>query len=211
MVGSERTDWVAWHAAYESAESSLSRRREIVQARLAETLGALGAPARLISLCAGDGRDVIEIRRRVGPSWTGRAVLVELDPRLARRARDAARGLDGVEVRCADAADRSSIADVVPVDVLMLCGVFGNVEPTDVERIVGRCTTLLDDGGYIIWTRGGGEPDRRGEVRAVFGESGFDEVSFDGAPERYGVGVSRLRSRPPAMWQRGVPLFQFVR
>lgn len=203
-----RTDWVAWHGAYDSTSSSLSRRVEVVRRRLSDMLSNTSTATTVLSLCAGDGRDVLGVNPR---GVSARAVLVELDPELARRASKRAAGLPWVEVRCGDASDVATFIDVVPVDVLMLCGVFGNVDPQEVRAIIDRVALLLQPGGTVIWTRGGGDPDRRPEVRTAFIECGFDEVTFDGAPERFGVGVSRLTRPTPSGPELGVPLFTFVR
>lgn len=56
---------------------------------------------------------------------------------------------------------------------------------------------MVAEGGYVIWTRGGhdGDDDPRSEVRRWFVEAGLPEVSFDGAPSFYGVGVNRVTGR----------------
>jgi hypothetical protein len=131
-----------------------------------------------------------------------RAVLVELDPILARRAAKATSdgGLSSVEVRCADAGELSSFSDVLPVDILMLCGIFGNVEHPTVRHIVQAIPAMVASGGYVIWTRGGDPTvDHRREVRSWFGESGMPEVSFDGQPETYGVGVNRVTAHATSL------------
>jgi len=40
----------------------------------------------------------------------------------------------GLEVMQGDAGTTTACAGAVPVDVLLLCGIFGNVEVDDVER-----------------------------------------------------------------------------
>jgi protein-L-isoaspartate O-methyltransferase len=57
------------------------------------------------------------------------ALLVELYPRLVEQARDLAQGarLPNVEVALGDASLTTVLADAVPADVLLICGVFGNV------------------------------------------------------------------------------------
>lgn len=130
------------------------------------------------------------------------AVLVERDPALADRAVSAAAraGLTGVEVRCGDASDPTALAATLPVDVLLLCGIFGNIEHAAVRRVVDVVPTLVAPGGAVLWTRGGSEPDRRDDIRGWFATAGLPEVSFDGAPAPFGVGVNRLpaAARPRA-------------
>jgi hypothetical protein len=204
-------NWVEWHSDYERPDSSLSGRLEVVKRRLRFALDSVGPNSTILSLCSGEGRDVIGVLSE-GQTKIARAVLVESNRVLADRARRAAKaaGRDEIEVRGADAGAVESFADLLPVEVLVLCGIFGNVEHGSVRRIVECVSTILDDGGYVVWTRGGSEPDRRSEIRKWFVDAGMEEVRFDGAPEFYGVGLNRLTMRAdPA---RGLParLFTFA-
>jgi hypothetical protein len=195
------TDWLAWHDAYDDPSSSLARRLGVVRRRLGEVLDAPTDERRqLLSLCAGDGRDVIPVLAARASRQSLSALLVERDEALARRARESASsaGLDAVEVRCADAGDPASFDDVLPVDVLLLCGIFGNIEHTHAKDLIDVVPHLLAKRGYVIWTRGGSDPDRRPEVRHWFRDAGLAEISFDGAPEPFGVGLNQLTSAPPA-------------
>ncbi|GAB3825260.1 class I SAM-dependent methyltransferase [Dactylosporangium cerinum] len=208
-------DWVRWHQEYDTPGSALDRRLEVVRRDLRRALGTSPAEPdgtrRVLSICAGEGRDVLPViaehDRRV------RALLVELDPTLARRARETADdlGLSGVEIRTADAGQADTYLDVWPAHVLLACGVFGNVSADDVRRTIAALPTLLVAGGIVIWTRargdGGSEPAQ--EIRALFAEHGFTELSFT-APEdaRFRVGMHRLAgtARPGALSGR---LFTF--
>lgn len=94
-----------WHEAYEDPSSSLARRLEVVRSRLGAVLDAAGSDRQqILSLCAGDGRDVIAVLAARASSSIS-ALLVEQDEKLSRRAMQAASlsSLDAVEVRCADA------------------------------------------------------------------------------------------------------------
>jgi hypothetical protein len=197
------TDWVDWHRGYDAPGGSLARRLAVVRRRVAEALdAAAAAEPRLLSLCAGDGRDVVPVLAARMPSRPAVAVLVERDPTLARRAHEAAAAAGlaaaALTVRSADAGAPRTFADVLPVDVLLLCGIFGNVAEADVQAVIGALPAMVVPGGTVVWTRGGGDPDRRPQVRAWFAEAGCDEAAFDGAPERFGVGVHRLPAAQPA-------------
>lgn len=206
-------DWLAWHEAYDDPSSSLARRLEVVRRRLGAVLDvAAGERLQLLSLCAGDGRDVIPVLVARATSSPVSALLIEGDEELSRRAVEAASsGLETVEVRCADAGDPASFNDVLPVDVLLLCGIFGNIEHGRVKDVIDVVPHLLAEGGYVIWTRGVSVPDRRPEVRSWFRGAGLAEVSFDGAPETFGVGVNQLLSGVSDT-ERQLPrrLFSFV-
>ncbi|MEV0134801.1 class I SAM-dependent methyltransferase [Dactylosporangium sp. NPDC050688] len=193
------TDWVEWHRGYDSPTSPLSRRLEVVRRDLRRALGTSpsepGGTRRLVSICAGDGRDALPViaehDRRV------RALLVELDPVLARRARETADdlGLPAVEVRVADAGDAATYVGVRPAHVLLACGVFGNIDAGDVRRTVAALPALLAPGGIVIWTRarGDGDTDLSLRVRALFAEHGFTELSFTSPDDaRFRVGMHRL-------------------
>ena len=97
-------DWVGWHARYDDPDSTQSRRLVVVRRRVGEALDALGTQARVLSLCAGDGRDLLPelaARPRLAPD----VLIVERDETLAGQARSAAAalGVDRVVVRAADA------------------------------------------------------------------------------------------------------------
>ncbi len=95
-------DWRAWHDAYDDPGSSLAQRLVVVvQARVAAVLDAAPpGPLRAVSMCAGQGRDLIPVLASHPRGRDVTARLVELDPGLAATARRAAAdaGLPGVEV-----------------------------------------------------------------------------------------------------------------
>ncbi|HEX5205187.1 MAG TPA: class I SAM-dependent methyltransferase [Actinoplanes sp.] len=196
-------DWVRWHDDYDAPGSSLSRRLEVVREHLRDALAE--GPASLLSICAGDGRDVLPLLASQPGGRSVRALLIELDPGLAHRARETAAELDLplVEVRTADAGAIATYADVEPVDVLLACGVFGNIPAADMRRTVAVLPALTNPGATVIWTRGrgDGDADPSAEVRARFLAEGFTELAFV-APDdaRFRVGVCRRSG------ERAIPL-----
>ncbi|GID32968.1 hypothetical protein C8E87_1529 [Paractinoplanes brasiliensis] len=186
-----------WHDEYDIPGSSLARRLEVVRGFLRPLLDR---PRRVISMCAGDGRDVLPLL----PSGS-RAVLVEWDPALADRARQSAPS--GVTVVTGDAGITDPYASVAPAEVLLACGVFGNIPYADTCRTIEALPTLLTPGGTVVWTRAG---SGAAEVRDAFARSGFEELAFsEPADARFRVGLHRLR-RPAKPFAAGVRLFTFV-
>jgi hypothetical protein len=203
------TDWASWHAQYEDPASALSQRLAAVREQIALALGrAAPGPVRLLSLCAGDGRDVLPVlaEHPRGRDVVGR--LVELDADLAGTARAAAPA--SVEVRTADAGTTAACVGAVPADLLLLCGIFGNVADEDLARTVAAVPSLLAAGGTVIWTRHRRAPDLTVRIRSWLAESGVEETAFVAAPGiGWAVGAGVLRGpsgQAPAADQR---LFTF--
>jgi hypothetical protein len=206
-------DWADWHAGYDDPSSPLAARLERVRAHLRRALDdAPAGPVRLVSLCAGQGHDVIGVLPGHARRRDVSAVLIESDQRNAAEAsrRAAAAGLAEVEVRLADASRVSQFADALPADVLLLCGIFGNVSTRDIRRTVTAAPALCSAGATVIWTRHRRTPDLTPDVRAWFAASGFDEVAFDAVETStlVGVGANRLRGAPAAGLP-DEPLFTF--
>ena len=202
-------DWVAWHAAYDSPDSALSQRLAIVQRHIRDALDACtSGPIRLVSLCAGQGHDVIGALAGHLRAGDVQARLVELNEENAARAQ--ATAPPGVDVLCADASDTSTYAGAVPADVVLANGVFGNISPTDIEQTVHALPSLCAPNATVVWTRHRREPDLTPAIRAWFAAAGFDEVAFE-APDLFifAVGVHRL-ARDPDPFVPGVKLFDFV-
>jgi hypothetical protein len=202
-------DWVGWHDAYDRPGSGLAQRLAAVQAEIAGALDrAPAGPIRVVSACAGQGRDLLGVlagHRRAGDV---RARLVELDPRNVALARAAAPV--GVEVVGGDASTTTAYAGAVPADVVLVCGVFGHATDDDIHRIIDHLPMLCAPGATVIWTRGWFENDIRPAIRGWFAGAGFEEVAFvTGDDGSWGVGANRLVG-PPAPSEAGVRLFTFV-
>jgi Putative methyltransferase len=206
-------DWVAWHAAYDDPSSSLSARLECVRSHLFEALDqAPTGRISLVSLCAGQGRDVLGVLPDHSRRDDVRAVLVEWDQHNADVARQAAAdlGLSQVEVRQADAGLVAGFADALPADVLLLCGIFGNLNDDDIRNTIQASAAMGQAGATVIWTRHRRPPDLTPQLRTWFAETGFDEIAFDALDTSAltGVGVHRL-SRAASSAVPGDRLFTF--
>ena len=205
--------WQHWHEQYAEEDNSLTRRLSIVRCHIATWLerSAAADERRVLSLCAGDGRDVLSVLADRRPRSVS-AVLVELDAGLARSARqraDDAR-LRAVEVRNADAGEAVASAGAVPADLVMLCGIFGNVNDDDVHRTVAAVPQLAASGATVIWTRSRRAPDLTPRIREWFADVGCEEVAFNApADEIFSVGVHRFTKDPEPL-DEGAVFFRFT-
>lgn len=202
-------DWTGWHAQYDDPASPMVQRLAAVQQQIALALDrAAPGPLRLLSLCAGDGRDVLPVLAAHARGGDVRGRLVELHPQLAAAARAAVP--PSIEVLMADAGTTSAYDGAVPADVLLLCGIFGNVPEEDIERTVAAVPSLLTAGGTVIWTRHRRTPDLTPRVRAWFTAAGVAETAFVAAPrEAWSVGAGVLEA-PSAPLNGTRRLFAFA-
>lgn len=206
-MSSGRQDWQAWHRDYDDADSPVSRRLVQVRTRLATLLDEAAGPVRLLSLCSGDGRDTVPVLAASDREVA--ACLVELDPGLAEAARTAAAEAGvRLEVRTGDAAATTTYADRLPVDVLLLVGVLGNVSDDDAERLVAAAGSMVVPGGAVVWSRSNRfrtEPTHGYDDPAVWVRDRFEAHGFETrevvVPEvdawRLGVSVLRRPSTQP--------------
>jgi hypothetical protein len=205
-------DWVAWHRQYERP-GPLSRRLAIVRDQVERLAGERGvAPFGVLSLCSGDGRDLVEPLSRVAAPAQVSGRLIEADEALARAARAAiaAAGLDGLEVLEADAGSTTSLEGAVPADLVLVCGIFGNVSDDDIRTTVLALPALCAEGAAVVWTRHRREPDLTPTIQAWFAEAGFEHEAFLPVPDSTGaVGVERFAGTPRAL-EPGVRLFEFI-
>jgi hypothetical protein len=162
-------------------------------------------------MCAGQGRDVIEVLEQHERAPDVRALLVELDVELAEDARQRAQraAIENVEVRVSDASFTSAYRDAVPADILLACGVFGNISDGDIHATIAGLSTLLAPNATVLWTRHRRDPDLTPTVRGWFGDSGFEEIAFDTENGvLFSVGTHRL-IRDPQSFDPNKKLFTF--
>lgn len=207
-------DWVDWHRAYDQRGSSLHKRLMVVRQLVAEALDDMPnrRPTKVVSMCAGQGRDVIPVLARHPRRHDTDVRLVELDPRLAHNAHERARraGLDRVEVVTADAGLTDAYAGAVPADLVLVCGVFGNVTDDDIAFTIEQLPQLCAEGATVIWTRNREPVDIIPKVRQWFAAAGFGELALVTPPGvTFAVGAHRLLGTPSRLTP-GVRLFEFL-
>ncbi len=205
-------DYERWHERYDDPGSDLSWRLGVVRDHIRAALDGHPGPVRALSLCAGDGRDLLGALAERPDAGRVRAVLVEVHPAIAERAREAARDVAAeVDVRQADAGDTAAYADAVPADLVLLVGIMGNITDEDLARTIAAAPALCAPGATLVWTRGRWNGDRNDVVRGRLAAAGFTEIAYDVLDEDSLPAVGACRyDGPPATLPAG-RLFTFRR
>ena len=205
------SEWVEWHAGYAEGQP-LAMRLRAVQAMIRQALDrSPPGPIRVISMCAGDGRDLLGMladharRTDVQRASSSSTPSSRNEPARARVTCPAA-----IDVVNGDASNTSAYAGAVPADIVLVCGVFGNITDDDVHRTVEHLAELCAPDATVIWTRGAFAPDLTPTIRAWFTDAGFAELAFVAIPDATArVGADRLVV-PPRPYEPDVRLFTFL-
>lgn len=90
----------------------------------------------------------------------------------------------------ADAGITDACAGAVPAQIVVACGIFGNVSDGDIQATVAALPSLCAPAALVLWTRHRSPPDLTPAIRSWFGEAGFREEAFDTQPRRLHDGRS---------------------
>lgn len=211
--GEGRVDWQLWHTGYDDPNSPLSQRLEVVRSELRRCLDRLPeGHCQVVSLCAGDGRDLLGALCDHPRRGDVRGLLVELDPGLAERARRSyvSAGLEHIEIRVADAGDPANYTGL-KADLLIVCGVLGNITDEGVLDLVRRLPGLSAPSSTLVWTRHSRPPDLTPAIRTLLGEIGYSEIAFHVLEGSWGaVGSARYDGPVISLPEPSRPLFTFT-
>jgi hypothetical protein len=205
-------DWIAWHDQYQDGSSDLSRRLRVVQAEIRKALATKPTgPFRAVSVCAGQGHDLIGVLANHPDSDRLTARLVEVAPEnvAKMRARAEQAGLD-LEIVEGDAADTALYAGAVPADLVLAVGIFGNISDEDIFATIRSLPQFCAPGATVLWSRGQQLPDITNRIRNAFTDAGFEETAFH-KPEdaTFQIGVARYQGLPQQL--QPARLFTFVK
>jgi hypothetical protein len=208
-------DYLKWHEAYDDPSSDLSWRLGQAQAYIEDALDRVAEPVVVLSLCAGDGRDLLQVLAERDDSSRVRATLIELHPDLAQRARAFAADADltGVTVLTGDAGNTTAYAGSVPADLVIMMGIFGNISDDDVHRTIQTAPQLCRPGAILLWSRSTNGTDHNRSVRGWLADSGFTELNYQEFDQSEGERAALGSARYDGQLQSLIPgrqLFTFL-
>jgi hypothetical protein len=205
-------DWQEWHRAYDDPTTALSARLVAVAGIIRDFLElAPQGPIRVLSLCAGEALDLATAAHGHprAADLTGR--IVEFDAALCATAeRNLAQAALQLDVIRGDAADPINLRAGVPADLLLLCGIFGNISDDDIRTTIAVVPALCAPGATIVWTRHRRAPDVTPQIRDWFDTANCSSTCFvSEGTGRFAVGAERFDGTPTALLDPQTPLFTF--
>jgi hypothetical protein len=216
LVGRLRPSvWSGWpDRAYQ--RNRYQQRLSAVQQHLIECLETAPRDSlRILSLCAGDGRDVVSVLRSHPRRTNVSAWLVEIDRRsvaIGMQNVESAGLVDSVRFLNEDATDYATYANIPPSHITLACGVWGHVPTQERASFVHAIACLCQPGGSVIWTRGVSKGmDRLHQILSHFTPACWEEVRVSLTPDK-GFAVATHRYCGPLIERpTGGRIFNFER
>jgi hypothetical protein len=169
-------------------------------------------PVTVVSICGGQGRELIGALEEHPRRADVRGRIVELDAENAAFARAWVQKaqLGNLEVVTGDASIADSYAGLPAADLVVISGVFGHLNDADRMRTIDFLRQICRKGGCVVWTffRMGG--DQSDKVRGFFREQMFEEESFETLSGAYAFTIARNRyAGAPAQFEPHAKIFTF--
>ena len=172
-------EWSDWHDAYRDTSSELVRRMMAVRRHVAAIVAeAPTGPVTVLSICAGQGRELIGALEDHPRKGDVRGRLVELDAdNTAFATRWAAEvGLTDLEIVTGDASLGASYEGLAPVDLVVISGVFGHLSTSDRLSLIDFTRQLCHTGTGMVWTSHRSNDGPAEWLRRAFLERRFEEL-----------------------------------
>jgi hypothetical protein len=166
-------------------------------------------PITVVSMCAGQGRDILGVLRDFPRRDETVVTLIEQDRRNAEFARETARAADltDVSVVVGDAGDSTSYVGLAPASLVIMVGFLTHLGDGDLDRLIAFLPQLSAVSGMALWCAGSQHVDLPTEIRTLFARAGFVPVAVQcDVDPRWNIGIERFEGRPRRL-DTGVRLF----
>ena len=178
-------EWNDWHDAYQDTTSELAGRMMAVRQHVAAIVAdAPAGPVTVLSICGGQGRELIGALEDHPRKTDVRGRLVELDgDNTAFAARWSAEvGLTGLEIVTGDASLSAAYEGLAPIDLVVISGVFGHLSNDDRLHLIDFTRQLCHAGTGVVWTSHQSHDGPAEWLRRAFREREFEELEHAVVP-----------------------------
>ncbi len=165
----------------------------------------------VISVCSGQGHDLLGVLADHPRRQDVVARLVELDTTNVEIARSTARrlGLDGISVLEADAGTTDAYVGAAPVSLVILAGFFTFLDDADIDRMIELLPQLCAVGAAVVWARGTTGSNNAAHIRELLRRAQFVELDTEELEQpALHVGVARFTGTPVTL-EPGTRIFTF--
>ena len=178
-------EWSDWHDAYQDESSELVGRMMTCRSHVTAVVDAAPpGPITVVSICGGQGRELIGALEDHPRKRDVRGRLVELDPGNTEFASQwaAAAGLTNLEIVTGDASVTSSYEGLPPVDLVVISGVFGHIDDEDKYSLIDFARSLCHTNSHVVWTSHLSNGGPAEFLRRGFFDRRFEELQYDIVP-----------------------------
>jgi len=209
-------NWNDWYKHYDSLPSLQERLRIVCELVVAALDDCPPGPIQIVSICAGDGRDLIHALENHPRRADVTALLIDSNAESIARGKTSAEAAGlGKQLRFVegDATLAKNYAGAVPADIVLLSGFLGHLRHEDVPELIRSLPMFCKTDGSAIWNRHLVLYDGREQVAAIrefFQQNQFVELHYEmTAPDGFAVARARFdgSSQPLDVSRQ---LFEFV-
>jgi amino acid adenylation domain-containing protein len=209
-------NWNEWHKYYDNLPN-LQERLRIVREQIAAALDEFQPGLiQIVSICAGDGRDLLGILQNHPRRSDVAALLLDNNAEsiaLGKKSAEETGLAWQIRFLEADATLAKNYLGAVPADLVLLSGFLGHLRHADVPGLIGSLPMFCKAGGQAIWNRHLVLHDGHRQVpliRDFFRKTDFEEIHFEKTDANgFAVGRARFTGRPKSLDSSRV-LFEFV-
>jgi hypothetical protein len=208
-------DWIRFHDLYETLPP-LQARLKLVQAQIERAIEeAPSGPVRVLSLCAGDGRDLLGALIDHARAADVAAALIDSNAELVARGEAAQSELAlpaSLRFLHADATLADTYLTLAPADLVIAAGVFGNLKLASMQQLVHSLRCLCKKDSKVVWTHkttGMNSEARVAMLCEMLQQSDFRELTFTRTEPDGFVVATYAYVGDPLPLLAGIQLFEF--
>ena len=167
-------DWYEWHKVYDKPDLALRMRLHALERLISYSLRSAGAGARLISICAGQAQELMNVFQHEALRDT-EVHLIETDVRNLRVAQQLCKDLKlkHTFTHGFDAGLFNYYKSIAPADCIVLSGVFSNITTRDTRATISALRYLCKTNSSVVWTRHCQPVQLLPRIEAWFTQAGF--------------------------------------
>jgi Putative methyltransferase len=195
-------DWYEWHNKYMRSPILMDRLKTVCEQIEEFLLKAPPGDIRVLSICAGDGRDLLGALFDHPRAEDVVARLIELEERLVdcgQAAVEMSGFSEKIHFLHGDATLSSAYQDFAPAQLILLCGVFAHLTDPETLKLIGHLPALCSPQGGVIWTRRVKTEESQQHADAIqlaFEQHHFQRVHSEITPHETRVATYRYLGDP---------------